>query len=324
MTLVLVTGGTGTLGRVLTNLLLQDPGIQRIRVLSRGEHKQMEMERQFAGKKIDFLVGDVRDYSRVLRASQNCTSIFHLAAFKSVDKAEYDPWECILTNVKGTQNVIRAAIENEVSRCLFTSSDKAVSPFNIYGCSKLCAEKLWIQGNVGLHKTSFCATRYGNVLGSTGSVLQRFEKQRKQNPPIFTVTHPNMTRFWMTLKEAAQFVLRCHKGMASGGQVFVPKMKSSDLIKFLNAFQFQPKYKIVGRRPGEKDHEILISIDEIRSGLVRDLGWGFALFPPFDLYPTEKTGQAITPQEYPQGYTSAFATRFSHEELKEMIHEQNR
>jgi len=317
MSTALILGGTGTLGKQVLPLLFENPEIRRVRILSRGEHTQMEMYDSLTDKAkqhIDFLVGDVRDLKRIVRASKDCSTVFHFAAMKSVDKAEYDPWEAVQTNIMGTNNVIEACIKNGVDKAIFTSSDKAVSPLNIYGASKLVAEKLFVQANIGNHKTKFSVMRYGNVLASNGSVIARWKDAIKKKSSI-RVTDKNMTRFFIVPEDAAGFVVMASY-KATGGEVFVPKMKSTSMGDLWNAFQevSGKSYDVIetGIRPGEKMHEVLISEDEM--SLTTDCHDHYIRWPNEGFFPFQKRGEPMKTH-----FSSKDAVRFTHEELKELI-----
>ena len=310
---VLVTGGTGTLGRHLIPALLRNKrryGISRIRVLSRDWLKQEQMENDFAGDPIDYMIGDVRDRDRVKEAAKGCSTVFHLAAFKSVDKAEYDPSECKATNLDGTQSVIWAVKElDTISKAIFISTDKAVEPENFYGCTKLAAEKLWQQANIGSHGTKFSCVRYGNVFGSHGSVVEKW-----LSSPIQLITDENMTRFYILPEKAVDLILESFELM-QGGEVFIPKMKSTDLSTLHRAvIGDKGSVKIVGVRPGEKMHECLISKNEAHRAT--EANGLYILWPSHNLFPTRKFGKPVDLNR--DGYTSEVAERFTLEELKEM------
>lgn len=311
MSVVLILGGSGTLGYQVIPLLLKNPRIERVRILSRGEHRQMEMEEHFKSSKLDFFVGDVRDFERVKRASADCEQVYHFAAMKSVDKAEYDPWEAVQTNIHGTKNVIEACLQNQVSRAIFTSTDKAVAPLNIYGASKLVAEKLFIQANIGRHRARFAVCRYGNVLGSQGSVLVKWKENLAQGKKL-KITDPEMTRFFILPSKAAEFVIDSMNRMY-GGEVFIPKMKSTTMLSLLSAFNKNAgDLEYVEPRPGEKVHEVLIGEDEV--DLTTDCGDHFIRWPNHRLFPVLRHGVPIS-----FGFNSNIAERFTREELLEMI-----
>ena len=279
---ILIVGGTGTIGKTLVKQTLKE-GPKVIRILSRDEHKQFELERynEFEDySKIRFLIGDVRDYDRLERAMNNIDVVFNLAAMKHVPSCEYNPDEAIKTNIIGMQNVIRAAIKNNVECVLFTSSDKAINPTNTYGATKMLAEKLVQAANhsKGNAKTKFVAVRFGNVMGSRGSVIPLFRKQIFDNREI-TVTDPNMTRFMMTSEQAIKLLMDVCK-ISKGGEVFILKMpviKLRDLAEIVIE-EVKNKYKInedinireIGLRPGERMYEELMTEDESYKGL--DLG----------------------------------------------------
>lgn len=315
--IILICGGTGTLGKHVIPLLLKNPRVERIRVLSRGEHTQMELQEKWKKERVDFFVGDIRDRERMIQASRDCDRLFHFAAMKSVDKAEYDPWEAVQTNIYGTKNIIDACLQNDIERAIFTSTDKAVAPLNIYGASKLVAEKLFVQANIGKHRTRFAVCRYGNVLGSNGSVLQKWRKKlaTSQNLPL---THEEMTRFFILPQKAAEFVVECMDEM-DGGEIFIPKMKSTTMVNLARAFMKSEGKKFqmaqaewIGIRPGEKMHEVLISDDEIY--LTTDVGSRFIRWPNENLFPYALRGKKVQ-----KGFTSLNAERFTEGELGELI-----
>ena len=263
---ILITGGTGSLGTALTKRLLKTE-VDVIRIFSRDEWKQIQMQDQLNNKKLRFLIGDVRDKERLSRAMEDIDIVFHAAALKHVPVAEYNPFEAIKTNVLGAQNVIESALDNKVSRVIAIGTDKAVSPLNTYGATKLLMERMMTAANFfkGKHKTDFLCVRYGNVLGSRGSVLPKFLEQIK-NGQRLTITDPKMTRFNITMKQAIDLIFRAVNDGKSG-EVFVPKLKAYTLDEFKNAIIELTKYNGVIQkiqvRPGEKFHETLISQDEI-------------------------------------------------------------
>ena len=264
---VLITGGTGSLGIALTKRLLQE-NVDTIRIFSRNENKQLEMDSKFHDDRLRFLLGDVRDYNRLTRAFEDIDIVFHAAALKHVPIIEYNPFEAIKTNVIGSQNVIDACLEEDVEKAICVGTDKAVSPLNTYGATKLLMEKLFITASNYLkkerHKTKFIALRYGNVLGSSGSVIPKFINQIKNNEKI-TITNSNMTRFSISIDEALDFILKATE-IGKGSEIFVPKLRAYSLMDVKDAlFDLLGKTdeQIVGIRPGEKLHEILINNDEM-------------------------------------------------------------
>ena len=264
---VLITGGTGSLGIALTKRLLQE-NVDTIRIFSRNENKQLEMDSKFHDDRLRFLLGDVRDYNRLTRAFEDIDIVFHAAALKHVPIIEYNPFEAIKTNVIGSQNVIDACLEEDVEKAICVGTDKAVSPLNTYGATKLLMEKLFITASNYLkkerHKTKFIALRYGNVLGSSGSVIPKFINQIKNNEKI-TITDSNMTRFSISIDEALDFILKATE-IGKGSEIFVPKLRAYSLMDVKDAlFDLLGKTdeQIVGIRPGEKLHEILINNEEM-------------------------------------------------------------
>ena len=264
---VLITGGTGSLGIALTKRLLQE-NVDTIRIFSRNENKQLEMDSKFHDDRLRFLLGDVRDYNRLTRAFEDIDIVFHAAALKHVPIIEYNPFEAIKTNVIGSQNVIDACLEEDVEKAICVGTDKAVSPLNTYGATKLLMEKLFITASNYLkkerHKTKFIALRYGNVLGSSGSVIPKFINQIKNNEKI-TITNSNMTRFSISIDEALDFILKATE-IGKGSEIFVPKLRAYSLMDVKDAlFDLLGKTdeQIVGIRPGEKLHEILINNEEM-------------------------------------------------------------
>ena len=270
---ILITGGTGSLGTALTQKLLETKA-STIRIYSRDEGKQTEMESNLNDERLRFLIGDIRDKSRLSRALENIDIVIHAAALKQVPVAEYNPFEAVKTNVEGTQNLIESCLDNEVEKVLAIGTDKAVSPFNTYGATKFLMERLIVSANryKGEHKTKFVCIRYGNVLGSRGSVVPLFMKQISNNKKI-TMTDPTMTRFTITMNQALEAIFRALK-TGNGGEVFVPKLEAYRLgdlkdaiVELLNA---KNETEIISVRIGEKFHESLINIDEIRNTFETD------------------------------------------------------
>ncbi len=264
---VLVTGGTGSFGRKFVEILQRDYHPKKLIVFSRDELKQHEMRQIFPEKDhLRYFIGDVRDRERLERAFHGVDLVVHAAALKQVPACEYNPIEAINTNIVGAKNVIEAAIDQNVKKVLALSTDKAVNPVNLYGATKLCAEKLFVQGNAyaGAVGTRFSCVRYGNVVGSRGSVVPLFAQQRKTG--TITITDSRMTRFWLTLDQGVKFVIDCIDAM-HGGEVFVPKIPSMNIMDLAAALAPECKVENIGIRPGEKLHEALISEDEARSAV---------------------------------------------------------
>lgn len=265
---ILLTGGTGSFGKHFCKILLRDYAPKAIRIYSRDELKQHEMRIEFDDDpRLRFLIGDVRDGDRIRRAMEGADYVVHAAALKQVPACEYNPFEAVKTNVNGAQNVINAAIDTGVKKVIALSTDKAVNPVNLYGATKLCSDKLFIQGNayVGNRNTTFACVRYGNVIGSRGSVIPLFMKQKASGR--LTVTDPRMTRFWITLDQAVELVLKGFEHM-QGGEIFVPKIPSMRLMDLAEAIAPECEIDIVGIRPGEKLHEALTGEDEGRHTLL--------------------------------------------------------
>ena len=258
---ILITGGTGSFGNEIVKTLLDNFSPKKIIIFSRDEFKQSEMRKKFSEEKypcLRYFIGDIRDKDRLLEAFNKVDIIFHAAALKQVPALEYNPSEAIKTNIYGAENVIKAAIVNNVKQVIAISTDKAVSPTNLYGATKLCFEKLFIAANniVGEGDTKFSVIRYGNVFGSRGSVVPLFLEQSKLNK--FTVTDPNMSRFNLTLENAIHFVLNCSSKML-GGEIFVPKLKSYNILQLCNVINDKAEIEIIGNRNGEKIHECMIN-----------------------------------------------------------------
>lgn len=265
-TVVLITGGTGSFGRMFVEIMLREYRPKKLIVFSRDELKQHEMQQAFPpgdGSPLRFFLGDVRDRERLERAFHGVDVVVHAAALKQVPACEYNPFEAILTNVMGAKNIIDAAIDQKVKKVLALSTDKAVNPVNLYGATKLCAEKLFIHGNAyaGELPVRFSCVRYGNVVGSRGSVIPLFRQQRASGR--LTLTDPRMTRFWITLEQGVRFVIRCVEEM-HGGEVFIPKIPSMKITDLAAAIAPGCGIHTIGIRPGEKLHEVLLSEDEAR------------------------------------------------------------
>ena len=267
---VLVTGGTGSFGKKFVDIMLREYHPAKLIVFSRDELKQHEMRvAGFDHPSMRYFIGDVRDVERLRRAMHGVDIVVHAAALKQVPACEYNPMEAIKTNILGSSNVIEAAIDAGVKKVLALSTDKAVNPVNLYGATKLAAEKLFVQSNAYAAGTAtrFSCVRYGNVVGSRGSVVPIFIKQR-QNGKL-TIMDQRMTRFWLTLEQGVRFVIRCI-GLMQGGEVFVPKIPSTRIVDLARAIAPEAEFEFVGIRPGEKLHEVLISEDEARLALERE------------------------------------------------------
>lgn len=264
---VLITGGTGSFGKKFIDIMLRDVKPAKLIVFSRDELKQHEMRADgFDHPSLRYFIGDVRDRLRLRRAMHGVDVVVHAAALKQVPACEYNPMEAINTNIIGGQNVIEAALDEHVDRVMALSTDKAVNPVNLYGATKLAAEKLFVQSNAyaGGMGTRFSCVRYGNVVGSRGSVVPVFIKQRESGR--ITITDERMTRFWLSLEQGVRFTIRCIEQM-QGGEVFVPKIPSMKLVDLATAIAPDCQIEHIGIRPGEKLHEVLISEDEARHSI---------------------------------------------------------
>ncbi|MCB9805871.1 UDP-N-acetylglucosamine 4,6-dehydratase (inverting) [Candidatus Nomurabacteria bacterium] len=274
---ILITGGTGSFGKNYINFLLTKHKPKKVIVFSRDELKQFQMEKEFQNdKRIRFFLGDVRDLSRLQRAFHGVDIVVHAAALKQVPAMEYNPMEAIKTNVEGSQNVLNAAIDQRVDYVLLISTDKASAPVNLYGATKMCAEKLFVASNVysGDAHTKLSAVRYGNVIGSRGSIVETILNSNDNSP--LGITHPDMTRFWITLDQCFELVTYALTNM-QGGEIFIPKVPSMKVSDLFGALAPDRRVKVVGIRPGEKIHESLITTEESSRGL--DLGDYFVICP---------------------------------------------
>ena len=258
---VMITGGTGSFGQSFVRKILEEKEVESVIVFSRDELKQFEMQADLDNQKVRFVLGDVRDYKRLLEVSTDVDVIIHAAAMKQITAAELNPIEAIKTNVLGAENIVRVAIENEISSVIALSTDKASNPANLYGATKLCSDKLIIAGN-NLTRDKlpiFSVVRYGNILGSRGSVIPLFLQQAKTG--TITITNEKMTRFWLSLDDGVDFVLKSIKTM-QGGEIFIPKIPSFRVIDAAKVVAPEAKINIIGIRPGEKLHEIMITEDD--------------------------------------------------------------
>jgi UDP-N-acetylglucosamine 4,6-dehydratase len=260
---VLITGGTGSFGQNFLKFLLKRYKCKRIVIFSRDELKQSEMHENYKNLELRFFLGDVRDKERVEAATREVDILIHAAAMKQVPASEYNPTECIKTNIIGAQNIIAAAIKNNISKVIALSTDKAVNPINLYGATKLVSDKLFVAANniTGKYKTIFSVVRYGNVVGSRGSVLPFFKKLIEDKTNYFPITDPEMTRFWYEMDNAIKFVDKS-LNLMKGGEIFVPKIKSVKIVDLAKSLNDKYKLKITGIRPGEKIHEVMCPKEE--------------------------------------------------------------
>jgi len=260
---ILITGGSGSFGRMYIRMILARYNPRRVIVYSRDELKQFEMQQEFTDPRMRFFLGDVRDRERLIQATRGVEFIIHAAAMKQVPAAEYNPTECIRTNINGAENVIAAALANDVEQVIALSTDKAANPINLYGATKLVSDKLFVAANnmAGSHRTRFSVVRYGNVVGSRGSVLPFFNKLIADGATSLPITDPRMTRFWISLDQGVDFVLTNFQRM-HGGEIFIPKIPSVRIVDLAEAMAPGMDTHIVGVRPGEKLHEIMCPGDD--------------------------------------------------------------
>jgi UDP-N-acetylglucosamine 4,6-dehydratase len=313
---VLITGGTGSFGKAFVRAVLDRTKAKRIVIVSRDELKQWEMNQQFAAdERLRFFLGDVRDRQRLLRAMDGVDYVVHAAALKQVPAAEYNPFEAVQTNILGARNVIDAAIDRSVRRVIALSTDKASSPINLYGATKLVSDKLFIDGNAyaGSRDTRFAVVRYGNVVGSRGSVVALFRKLAPTGK--LPITDARMTRFWITLDHGVRTVFRSFELMR-GGEIFVPKIPSMRVVDLAHAIAPDAALEEIGIRPGEKLHEELISAHDARHTI--DLGGCYAVEPDMDWWDAElHEGTRLRPDFH---YTSDSNDQWlTVEQLREMI-----
>ncbi len=299
---VLVTGGTGSFGQNMVNTILHQYKPRKLIVFSRDELKQYEMRQTFSPEVypcMRYFIGDVRDRDRLQRAFYGVDVIIHAAALKQVDTSEYNPFEVIKTNILGASNIIDAAIDAGVDKVIALSSDKAANPINLYGATKLCADKLFIAANTysAKKRTRFSIVRYGNVIGSRGSVVPLFIKQKETG--TLTITHPDMTRFWITLDQAVAFVLQC-LGHSKGGEVFIPKLPSMKILDLATAIAPESEIKTIGVRPGEKMHEVMIPSDEALQA--REYSDRYTIYPAFQYWGHNENGGTQTGKPLPENF----------------------
>lgn len=298
---ILVTGGTGSLGRKLTKLILSVTKAATVVIFSRDEFKQFQMQQGYSSeecKRLRFFLGDVRDVDRLRRAMEGVTYVIHTAALKQVPAAEYNPFEFVKTNVLGAENVINAALDNNVKGVVALSTDKAANPINLYGATKLCSDKLFVAGNSysGSHGTRFSVVRYGNVVGSRGSVIPFFLQKRKEG--VLPITDPRMTRFWITLEQGAALVMNALRDMR-GGEIWVPKIPSMRMTDLARVIGPECQHPVIGIRPGEKLHEVMIPVDDGRASL--EFPDHFVIKPNFPWW-DEQRHQGASQLSSPDGF----------------------
>ncbi len=295
---ILITGGSGSFGKHFIKSVLDRYAPKRLIVFSRDELKQYEMAKQLGQidqKVLRFFIGDVRDYARLEMAMQDVDFVVHAAALKQVPTAEYNPFECIQTNIHGAENVVRAAINNNIDRVIALSTDKAANPINLYGASKLASDKIFVAANsLSSHRrTRFAVVRYGNVIGSRGSVVPFFRQCVAEGSTHLTITDPEMTRFVIALGSGVNFVLSCFNRM-KGGEIFVPKLPSVNIVDLAKAIAPELPHEVVGIRPGEKLHEVMVTADDARNTL--ELTDSYMITPQFKYWDDEPyTEQQVTP-----------------------------
>lgn len=285
---ILVTGGTGSFGKKFIQTIIEKYQPSRLIVFSRDELKQYEMAQTFNHPCMRYFIGDVRDEERLSMAMQGVDYVVHAAALKHVPVCEYNPFEAVKTNILGGQNVVKAALKNKVKKVVTLSTDKAVSPANLYGATKLAMEKVMLAANAyaGSQDTSFSMVRYGNVVGSRGSVIPFFTKLAEQGEKSFPITDERMTRFWITLEQGVDTVIKAFE-RGVGGEIFIPKIPSMKMTDLVKAYGDDKKYHVIGIRPGEKLHESLISEDDARN--VKDIGDLYVILPVYQ-YSSKTTG----------------------------------
>jgi UDP-N-acetylglucosamine 4,6-dehydratase len=321
---VFISGGTGSFGKAFTKTILKRFTPKKVIIFSRGELKQFDMQQLFPEPNMRYFIGDVRDADRLKLAMREVDIVVHAAALKQVPAAEYNPLECIKTNVNGASNIIQAAIEHNVEKVIALSTDKAANPINLYGATKLCSDKLFIAANnlVGKGRTRFAVVRYGNVVGSRGSVIPFFRKLVKEGAKEIPITDNRMTRFWITLDQGVDFVLKSF-GRMQGGEIFVPKIPSAHIVDLAKAIAPNLPQKIVGIRPGEKLHEVMCPADD--SHLTLEFDDHYVIQPSITFqnaidYSKNPSGEKGSPVSSDFEYSSGNNPRFlSIEEIRQLI-----
>ncbi len=320
---ILITGGTGSFGKKCTRMILDRYQPRKVIIFSRDELKQFEMQQAFSGSKwgpLRYFIGDVRDKDRLYRAFSGVDIVIHAAAMKQVPAAEYNPFEAVKTNIIGAQNVIDAAIDQNVQKVIALSTDKAANPVNLYGATKLCSDKIFIAGNsyTGQKvKTIFSVVRYGNVIGSRGSVIPFFLANKHTG--VLPITDIRMTRFWITLEQAVSFVFNCLENMI-GGELFVPKLPSMNIVDLAKAICPDCKQEIIGIRPGEKLHEVMIPEDESR--MVVEYDDSYIIQPDLSFFDKGKNWVGKNGKSVPDGFEYSSGSnpwRLGVEEMKKII-----
>jgi UDP-N-acetylglucosamine 4,6-dehydratase/5-epimerase len=301
---ILITGGTGTLGKALVKRILSYyPRVKRLVVFSRDEQKQFQMNQEFSENQFDalrYFIGDIRDFDRLKRAFKGIDYVIHTAAMKHVPIAEYNPMECVKTNVLGAENLINACLETDVKRVVALSTDKAAAPINLYGATKFCSDKLFVAANNirGRDTINFSVVRYGNVMGSNGSVIPFFIRKKKEG--VLPITDPKMTRFNISIEEGVDMVLYALE-KAWGGEIFVPKIPSYKIMDLAEAIAPECKKEVVGIRPGEKIHEEMITSSD--SYTTYDLGKYFAILPAAPVWDIDLFKKEFAAKKVPEGFS---------------------
>jgi len=323
---ILITGGTGSFGKKYTQIILEKYSPNKIIIYSRDELKQYEMAQAFTHKCMRYFIGDIRDEARLTEAMDGVDFVIHAAALKHVPVAEYNPMECIKTNINGAENVIKASLANNVDKVIALSTDKAANPVNLYGATKLASDKLFVAANnmVGKRRTRFSVVRYGNVTGSRGSVIPFFKKIISEGATELPITDEKMTRFLITLEDGVNFVLKNFKRMY-GGEIFIPKIPSMYMTELAKALAPDLPHKIIGIRPGEKLHEIMCPADD--SHLTLEFNDHFVIKPTIQFanmsdFKINRLGEKGVPVEQGFEYNSGNNSEWlTHKELLEMIKE---
>jgi UDP-N-acetylglucosamine 4,6-dehydratase/5-epimerase len=318
---IFITGGSGSFGHALVGYLLASRKPKKVIVYSRDEHKQVNMARRYDDPRMRFYIGDVRDLSRLQMAMREADIVVHAAALKHVPVAEYNPMECVQTNVIGADNVVRAALDCGVQRVIALSTDKACSPLNLYGASKLISDKIFVASNniAGSRPTRFAVVRYGNVVGSRGSVVNVFKEMIAAGAKSLPITDERMTRFWITLQQGVEFVISCLENM-HGGELFVPKIPSMRVVDLARVLAPDLPFQRIGIRPGEKLHEVMITADDARECI--DLGDRFVVQPQLPFWDVHSYRDAGTP--VPENFSYSSDTNgmwLSDDELRAMTHD---